>query len=62
MVFKPTTLLDLARVKCGSLTRMASRSHIVKPGKARITHNCITRPHLGIDATIQPPSESCVHL
>ena len=27
-------------MKCGSLSRTASRSHIVKPGQAHMTHNC----------------------
>ena len=34
-----------ARVKYGYLTRTASRSHIVKPGQTRTTHNCITQSH-----------------
>ena len=59
MGFEPTTLRDLvdalttelletpwrARVKCGSLTRTASRSHIVKSIQAHMTHNCITQSH-----------------
>ena len=51
-----TALLDTpwrARVKCGSLTRTTSHSHIVKPGQPCMTHNCITQSHYGI-SQMQP--------
>ena len=34
-----------AKVKSGSLTRPASRSHIDKSEQARMTHNYITQLH-----------------
>ena len=73
MGFETTTLRILVRCfnhwatgdsmackgESGSLTRTASRSHIVKPGQARMTWITASGSQSYIvDATIQPPSES----
>ena len=44
------------RVKCGSLTRTASLSHIVKSGQARMTHSCVTQSHQAYYRSSQRPT------